>query len=80
MSANSAARTVSSARLSVSGTAALAARPQLEEHTPFREDPPHTVAHLPRVEVFGTTLTNNRTPAAAAVRSTTRRLREIAEV
>jgi hypothetical protein len=79
-SANSVERTVSSARLSVSGTAALAARPQLEEHTPSREDSPRTVAYLARVEGLRTTLTGNRTPAAAAVRSTTRRLREIAEV
>jgi hypothetical protein len=53
-SANSAERTVSSVRPSVSGTADLAARPPLEVPTPSRKTPrtsPHPYAIVERVVV-----------------------------
>jgi hypothetical protein len=86
-SANSAERTLSSVRPSVSGTADLAARPLLEEPTPSRKTP-HTSSHpYAIVERLAMSVENrtmltaiHSTPAAAATRSTIRRLREIAEV
>ena len=86
-SANSAERTLSSASPLVSGTADRAARPPPEEPTPSRKTPRISSKSYAFVERLAMSVQNrtvltasHSTPAAAATRSTIRRLREIAEV
>lgn len=83
-SAHSAERQPSRDTLWESGTASHARRPSLEEHTPSRTLR-RPFEHTRRWPIISppatmTDMNINRTPAAAAMRSTLRRLREIAEV